>query len=148
MNYFFSKEIIFQNFNFFSKEIQKYDQRKFYLFSEKKNFQIWYSRSPLKKKSQKKCTIFFHVHPNYKTKKIAISKIFGKKIEKILKIIFAIFLFLKKKSVKSRLIRQSKDIKLSVNLGYFRLKHRLPNLPGLSSTLEPKRMVRALRTAV
>ena len=42
-----------------SKEIQKYDQRKFYFFSEKKNFQIRYSRSSLKKKSQKKCTIFF-----------------------------------------------------------------------------------------
>ena len=26
-----------------SKEIQKYDQRKFYFFSEKKHFQIWYS---------------------------------------------------------------------------------------------------------
>ena len=53
-----------------------------------------------------------------------------KKIEKILKISFAIFLFLKKKSVKTRLIHQSKDRKLSVNLGYFRLKHRLHNLPG------------------
>ena len=42
-----------------SKEIQKYDQRKFYFFSEKKNFQIWYSRSSLKKKSQKKLAIFF-----------------------------------------------------------------------------------------
>ena len=42
-----------------SKEIQKYNQRKFYFFSEKKNFQIWYSRSSLKKKSQKKFTIFF-----------------------------------------------------------------------------------------
>ena len=42
-----------------SKEIQKYDQRKFYFFSEKKHFQIWDSRSPLKKKLQKKFTIFF-----------------------------------------------------------------------------------------
>ena len=35
-----------------SKEIQKYDQRKLYFFSEKKHFQIWHSRSSLKKKSQ------------------------------------------------------------------------------------------------
>ena len=44
-----------------SKEIQKYDQRKFYFFSEKKNFQIWYSRSSLKKKNSKKnfFAIFF-----------------------------------------------------------------------------------------
>ena len=42
-----------------SKEIQKYDQRKFYFFSEKKHFQIWYSRSSLKKKIAKKFTIFF-----------------------------------------------------------------------------------------
>ena len=50
-----------------SKEIQKYDQKKFHFFSEKKNFQIWYSRWSLKKKSQKK----FSVHQ----KKFAISKI-------------------------------------------------------------------------
>ena len=91
---------------------------------------------------------FFPRTPKLQNKKNRNKQNFRKKkIEKILKI-FAIFLFLKKKSVKSRLIRQSKDTKLSVNLGYFRLKHRLPNLPGLSSTLEPKRMVRALRTAV
>ena len=59
-----------------------------------------------------------------------------KKSKKILKIIFAICLFLKKKSVKTRrLIHQSKDqklsVKMSVNLGYFRLKHRLHNLPGM-----------------
>ena len=42
-----------------SQEIQKYDQRKFYFFSEKKHFQIWYSRSSLKKKSQKKIYNFF-----------------------------------------------------------------------------------------
>ena len=57
-----------------------------------------------------------------------------KKSKKILKIIFSNFLFLKKKVgkklVKSRLIHQSKDRKLSVNFGYFRLKHRLHNLPG------------------
>ena len=41
-----------------SKEIQKYDQKKFYFFSEKKPFQIWYSRSSLKKKLQKEFTIF------------------------------------------------------------------------------------------
>ena len=44
---------------FFIPNIQKYDQRKFYFFSEKKHFQFWYSRSSLKKKSQKKFTIFF-----------------------------------------------------------------------------------------
>ena len=38
------------------KEIQKYDQRKLYFFSEKNHFQIWHSRSSLKKKSQKKFT--------------------------------------------------------------------------------------------
>ena len=65
------------------KEIQKYDQRKFYFFSEKKHFQIWYSRSSLKKKSQKKFTIFFSVHQNCKTKKFAISKISNKKFRKI-----------------------------------------------------------------
>ena len=47
------------DFVFVSEEIQKYDQRKFYFFSEKTNFQIWYPRSSLKKKSQKKFTIFF-----------------------------------------------------------------------------------------
>ena len=41
---------------------------------------------------------------------------------------------MKKKSVQSRLIHQSKDRKLSVNLGYFRLKHRLHNLPGWTKT--------------
>ena len=66
-----------------SKEIQKYDQRKFYCFSEKKNFKIWYSRSSLKKRSQKKFTIFFSEHQNCKTKKFAISKISNKKFRKI-----------------------------------------------------------------
>ena len=42
-----------------SKEIQKDNQRKFYFFSEKEHFQIWYSRSSLKKKLQKKFPIFF-----------------------------------------------------------------------------------------
>ena len=51
-----------------SKEIQKYDQRKFYFFSEKKHFQIWYSRSSHKKKI---------------AKKFAISKISNKKFQKI-----------------------------------------------------------------
>ena len=40
-----------------SKEIQKYDQRKFYFFAEKKHFGIHVHR--WKKKLQKKCTIFF-----------------------------------------------------------------------------------------
>ena len=66
-----------------NKEIQKDDQRKFYFFSEKKHFQIWYSRSSLEKKSQKKFTIFFSVHQNCKTKKFAISKISNKKFRKI-----------------------------------------------------------------
>ena len=41
-----------------SKKIQKYDKRKIYFFSEKKNFQIRYSRSSLKKK-QKNLQFFF-----------------------------------------------------------------------------------------
>ena len=59
---------------------------------------------------------------NFFTKKKFVEKNFRKKnfskkknSKKILKTIFAIFLFLKKKSVKSRLIHQSKDRKLSVN---------------------------------
>ena len=52
-----------------SKEIQKYDQRKFYFFSEKKHFQISYSRSSLKKKLQ--------------NKNFAISKISNIKFRKI-----------------------------------------------------------------
>ena len=86
---------------------------------------------------------------NFFTKKKFVEKNFRKKnfskkknSKKILKTIFAIFLFLKKKSVKSRLIHQSKDrklsvnwwligtsVKISVNLNYFWLKHRLHNLP-------------------
>ena len=65
-----------------SKEIQKYDQRKFYFFLEKKNFQIWYSRSSLKKKLRKNLQ-FFSVHQNCKTKKFAISKISNNKFRKI-----------------------------------------------------------------
>ena len=72
---------------------------------------------------------------NLKKNSVEIRLIFEKRIEKILNIILAIFLFLKKKSVNSRLIHQSKDrklsVKISVNLGYFRLKHRLHNLPGV-----------------
>ena len=59
------REVIFLKV---SKEIQNYDQRKFDFFSEKKHFQIWYSRSSLKKKLQKKFTIFFFVHQHCKTK--------------------------------------------------------------------------------
>ena len=65
-----------------SNEIQKYDQRNVYFFSEKKNFQIWYSRSSLKK-NRKKIYNFFSVHQNCKTKKFAISKISNKKFRKI-----------------------------------------------------------------
>ena len=65
-----------------SKEIQKYDQRKFYFFSEKKHFLIWYSRSSLKK-NRKKMYNFFPVHQNCNTKKIAIRKISNKKFRKI-----------------------------------------------------------------
>ena len=43
-------------------------------------------------------------------------------------------IFEKKQSIKSQFNYQSKDrklsVKMSVNLGYFRLKHRLHNLPG------------------
>ena len=64
-----------------SKEIQNYDQRKFYFFSEKKHFQIWYSRSSLKRKWQK--YNFFSIHENCKKKKFAISRISNKKFLKI-----------------------------------------------------------------
>ena len=59
-----------------SKEIQKYDQRKFYFFSEKKHFQIWYSS--LKKKLQKKFTICFP-YIILKNKKIRNNQNFEKK---------------------------------------------------------------------
>ena len=64
-----------------SKEIQKYDQRKFYFFSEKKHFQIWYSRSSLKKKLQKK--LHFFPYTKIAKQKFAISKISNKKFRKI-----------------------------------------------------------------
>ena len=70
----FGKSLFFQ-----TSEIQKYDHRKFYFFSEKKHFQIWYSRSSLKKKF----TIFFPYTEICKTKKFAISKISNKKFRKI-----------------------------------------------------------------
>ena len=41
-----------------SKEIQKYDQKKFYFFSERKHFQIWYLRSTLKKNRKKNLQFF------------------------------------------------------------------------------------------
>ena len=66
-----------------SKGIQKYDLRKFCFFSEKKHFQIWYSRSSLKKRSQEKFTIFFFCRPKCKTKKFAIRKISNEKFRKI-----------------------------------------------------------------
>ena len=66
-----------------SKEIQKYDQRKFYLFSEKKHFQIWNSRWSLKKKSQKNLQFLFPYTKIAKQKKFAISKISNKKFRKI-----------------------------------------------------------------
>ena len=93
---------------------------------QKKNLSEKNSKNILKKNFE----IFLYLKKN----SVEIRLIFEKQIEKILKIIFAIFLFLKKKSVKSRLIHQSKNkklsVKISVNLGYFRLKHRLHNLPG------------------
>ena len=52
------------------------------LFSEKKQFQIWYSRSSLKKKSQKKFTMFF-LYTKIAKKKFAISKISNKKFRGI-----------------------------------------------------------------
>ena len=42
-----------------SKEIRKYDQRKFYFFSEKKHFKIQYSRSSLKKNRKNNLQFFF-----------------------------------------------------------------------------------------
>ena len=170
-----------------SKEIQKYDQRKFYFFFRKETFSNLVFTFIAEKKIPKKIYNFFSVHQNCETKKFAISKIWNKKFrkihyfanikykrnrrkycgknlrrnifgkekfspkkifrkrnskkilkiilaifsylnkiwlifekkksKKILKIIFANFLFLKRKSVNSRLIHQSKDRKLSVNLG-------------------------------
>ena len=44
---------------FFIPNIQNYDQRKFYFFSKKKYFQIWYSRSSLKKNRKTNLQIFF-----------------------------------------------------------------------------------------
>ena len=69
-------------------------------FQQKKNFK---KKIFTKKKLQKK---------NFHQKKIFRILIFEKKMEKILKKIFPNFLFLKKKSVKSRLIHQSKDRKI------------------------------------
>ena len=50
-----------------SKKIQKYDQRKFYFFSEKKHFQIWYSS--LKKNYKKNLQFFFPYIKTAKQKK-------------------------------------------------------------------------------
>ena len=57
-----------------SKEIQKYDQRKFYFFSEKQHFQIWYSRSSLKKKRKKNVQFFFPYTKIVKQKKSQYAK--------------------------------------------------------------------------
>ena len=59
-----------------SKEIQKYDQRKFY-FIQKRNifkFSIHFRRW---KKNRKKSLHFFFVHQNSKTKKIRNKQNFG-----------------------------------------------------------------------
>ena len=64
------------------KEIRKYDQRKFYFFSEKNHFQIQYSRSSLKKNCKKNLQFFFRT-PKLQNKKFPISKISNKKFRKI-----------------------------------------------------------------
>ena len=61
----------------------------------------------------------------------------------MLKIICANFFIFEKKS---RLIDQSKDRKLSVNLGYFRLKHRLHNLPGFLLNMYKKSTILIFQT--
>ena len=76
----FAKHYYFPNSEYRNPKVWS---EKILLFSEKKHFQIWYSRSSLKKKSQKKFTIFFSVHQNYKTNKFAISKISDKNFRKI-----------------------------------------------------------------
>ena len=65
-----------------SKEIRKYDQRKFYFFCRKETFSYLVFTFIAKKKLQKKFTMFFSVNQNCKTKKIAISKISNKKFRK------------------------------------------------------------------
>ena len=50
------------------KEMQKYDQRKFYFFSEMKHFEICYSRSSLKKKIAKKIYNFSFRTPKLQKK--------------------------------------------------------------------------------
>ena len=64
-----------------SKEIQKYDQRKFYFFQKRNIFKFGIHVHRWKKNRKK--NNFFSVHQNYKTKKFVISKISDKKFREI-----------------------------------------------------------------
>ena len=66
-----------------SKEIQKYDQRKFYFFQKRNISKFGIHVHHWKKKIAKKTYNFFSVQKNCKTKKFAISKISDEKIRKI-----------------------------------------------------------------
>ena len=65
-----------------SKEIRKYDQRKFYFFQKRNIFKFGIDIHRWKK-NRKKIAIFFSVHQNCKTKKFATSKILNRKFRKI-----------------------------------------------------------------
>ena len=65
MNLMHTNNFLFQ---IVRKEIQKYDKRKFYFFSEKKHFQNRYSRSSLKKKNAKKIKNVFFYRPKLQKK--------------------------------------------------------------------------------
>ena len=66
-----------------SKEIQKYDQRKFYFFFRKETFSNLVFTFIAEKKIAKKFYNFFSVHQNCETKKFALSNIWNKKFRKI-----------------------------------------------------------------
>ena len=80
LNYFFSKEIIFQNFHFFSKKMLVANFMRFRRKRLKKQTHI--DNFSLKKIWNEFIWLFF-VHQNCKTKKLAISKVSKKKFRKI-----------------------------------------------------------------
>ena len=119
--FFFRKKEFFRIWIFFeknvsckfyvSKEIQKYDQRKFYFFSWKKHFQIWYSRHRWKKNRKKNLQFFFRT-PKFRIKyfaKYIILQTSNTKeiLENIVKKMFAeIFLWKKKFSPQKNSIKK------------------------------------------
>ena len=66
-----------------SKEIQKYDQRKFYFFQKRNIFKFGIHVYRRKKNRKKNLQFFLSVDQNSKTKKFAISKLSNKKFRKI-----------------------------------------------------------------